>query len=57
MLRGSSMHSRTYLGALAFFASGEQVDAAFIRFWAEAEQSYRLAVETCLAALHAPVDV
>ena len=57
LLRGSSMHWRTYLGALAFFASGGQVDAAFIRFRAEAEESYRLAVETCLAALHAPADV
>lgn len=50
-LRGSSMQWRTYLGALAFFASGGQVDAAFIRFWAEAEPSYYQAVELCLAAI------
>jgi hypothetical protein len=53
MLRGSSTQWRTYLGALSFFASGGRVDAAFIRFWAEAEQSYHQAVGFCLAALTA----
>jgi hypothetical protein len=53
MLRGSGMQWRTYLGALSFFVSGGQVDASFIRFWAEAEQSYRLAVDLCLATLQA----
>ena len=53
-LRGSCTQWRTYLGALSFFASGGQVDAAFIRFRAEAEQSYHQAVDICLAALHAP---
>jgi hypothetical protein len=50
-LRGSSVHWRTYLGALAFFTSGGRIDADFIRFWAEAESSYRQAVDLCLAAL------
>jgi hypothetical protein len=54
MLRGSSTTWRTYLGALAFYASGGQVDADFVRFWAEAEESYRLAVEHCLTALQVP---
>jgi hypothetical protein len=52
-LRGSSVHWRTYLGALAFFVSGGQRDADFIRFWAEAESSYRQAVDFCLAAIRA----
>jgi hypothetical protein len=52
-LRGSSVHWRTYLGALAFFVSAGQMDADFIRFWAEAEPSYRQAVEFCLAAIRA----
>ncbi len=52
-LRGSWMHWRTYLGALSFFASGGEVDADYIRFWAEAKESYRLAVDICLAALQA----
>ena len=51
-LRGSSMHWRTYLGALAYFASGGRVDAGFIRFWAEAEPSYHQAVDLCLEAIH-----
>lgn len=50
-LRGSSVQWRTYLGALAFFASGGQVDADLVRFWAEARESYEQAVEVCLAAL------
>lgn len=49
-LRGSSTRWRTYLGALAFFASDGRVDAAFIRFWRDAEESYRQAVEYCLQA-------
>jgi hypothetical protein len=52
-LRGSSVQWRTYLGALSFFASGGRVDAAFLRFWAEAEASYHQAVELCLEALQA----
>jgi hypothetical protein len=52
-LRGSGMQWRTYLGALSYFVSGGQVDASFIRFWAEAEQSYRQAVDLCLATLQA----
>jgi hypothetical protein len=52
-LRGSGMQWRTYLGALSFFVSGGRVDASFIRFWAEAEQSYRQAVDLCLATLQA----
>ena len=51
-LRGSSTRWRTYLGALSFFVSGGQVDAAFVRFWAEARQSYHQAVDICLAALY-----
>ena len=51
-LRGSSTRWRTYLGALAYFASGGRVDAGFIRFWAEAEPSYRQAVDLCLEAIH-----
>ena len=51
-LRGSSVEWRTYLGALAFFASGGQVDADLVRFWAEARESYDQAVEVCLAAIH-----
>ena len=50
-LCGSGMQWRTYLGALSYFVSGGQVDASFIRFWAEAEQSYRQAVDLCLATL------
>lgn len=50
-LRGSWIQWRTYLGALSFFASGGAVDAGFIRFWAEAEQSYDQAVQFCLTAL------
>jgi hypothetical protein len=50
-LRGSWVWWRTYLGALAFYVSGEEMDADLIRFWAEAEQSYHLAVDICLAAL------
>jgi hypothetical protein len=53
MLRGSGVQWRTYLGALAFFASGGKVDAAFVRFWAEAQESYQQAVDTCLAVLNA----
>ena len=52
-LRGSFVQWRTYLGALSFFASGGRVDAAFLRFWAEAEPSYRQAVDLCLEALQA----
>lgn len=52
-LRGSGMQWRTYLGALSFFVSGGRVDASFIRFWAEAEESYRQAVDLCLATLQA----
>jgi hypothetical protein len=51
-LRGSSMQWRTYLGALAYFASAGRVDAGLIRFWAEAEPSYRQAVDLCLDAIH-----
>lgn len=50
-LRGSSTQWRTYLGALAFFVSGGQVDAGFVNFWAEAEESYQQAVGFCLSAL------
>lgn len=50
-LRGSSMQWRTYLGAVAFFASGGQVDADFIRFRFEAATSYQMAVDVCLASL------
>lgn len=50
-LRGSSIQWRTYLGALAFFASGGQVDADLVRFWAEARDSYDQAVQVCLAAI------
>jgi hypothetical protein len=50
-LRGSWMRWRTYLGALSFFVSGGEVDADYIRFWAEAEESYHQAVEICLASL------
>ena len=53
-LRGSSVRWRTYLGALAYFASGGRIDADFIRFWAEAESSYRQAVDVCLDAIHSP---
>jgi hypothetical protein len=53
-LRGSSVTWRTYLGALAFFASDGRVDAAFIRFWLEAEKSYGQAVEFCMMALTLP---
>jgi hypothetical protein len=52
-LRGSGVQWRTYLGALSFFVSGGRVDAAFLRYWAEAEPSYRQAVDLCLAALRA----
>jgi hypothetical protein len=55
-LRGSSTQWRTYLGALAFFASDGRVDTAFIRFWQEAEKSYRQAVDDCLQALRVPPD-
>ncbi len=51
-LRGSSMQWRTYLGALSFFVSGGRRDASFLRFWAEAEESYHQAVDFCLAALN-----
>jgi len=50
-LRGSSMQWRTYLGALSFFVSGGQVNASFLHLWAEAPESYDLAVEICLTAL------
>jgi hypothetical protein len=56
ILRGSSVQWRTYLGALAFFTSGGRIDADFIRFWAEAEESYQQAVDLCLTALRAPGD-
>lgn len=52
-LRGSGTQWRTYLGALSYFASNGQVDASFIRLWAEAEQTYHQAVDFCLAALAA----
>lgn len=55
-LRGSSIRWRTNLGALAFFASDGRVDAAFIRFWQEAEKSYHQAVDDCLRALRRPLD-
>ncbi len=51
-LRGSSIQWRTYLGALAFFASGGLIDADLIRFWAEARESYHQAVDVCLAVIH-----
>jgi hypothetical protein len=51
-LRGSSMQWRTYLGALAFFASDGRMDADFIRLWFEAEASYRQAVDICLDLLN-----
>jgi hypothetical protein len=51
MLRGSFTQWRTYLGALSFYVSGGQVDASFLRYWAEAEPSYRQAVDLCLEAL------
>jgi hypothetical protein len=50
-LRGSSMQWRTYLGALSYFVSGGRVDASFLPLWAEARESYRRAVDICLAAL------
>jgi len=53
ILRGSSTRWRTYLGALAFFASCGKIDAPFVRFWAEAKDSYRVAVDHCLVALKA----
>jgi hypothetical protein len=53
IMRGSSIRWRTYLGALAFFASCGEIDAPFIRFWAEAEDSYRVAVDHCLMTLKA----
>lgn len=53
ILRGGSTRWRTYLGALAFFASCGETDAPFIRFWAEAEDSYRVAVDHCLMSLKA----
>ncbi len=52
-LRGSSTGWRTYLGALSFFVSGGRVDASYLRFWAEAPESYQQAVEICLATLAA----
>ncbi len=51
IMRGSSTHWRTYLGALSFFASCGEIDAPFIRFWAEARTSYHQAVDHCLAVL------
>ncbi|MGC9335204.1 MAG: hypothetical protein ACP5JJ_13710 [Anaerolineae bacterium] len=51
VLRGSSILWRTYLGALSFYVSGGRTDADFVRFSMEAEESYRQAVEFCLAAL------
>jgi hypothetical protein len=53
-LRGSSTQWRTYLGALAYFASGGRIDADFIRFWAESESGYRQAVNVCLDAIRSP---
>ncbi len=55
-LRGSSIQWRTYLGALAFYASNGRVDASFIRFWLEAEESYSQAVEYCTMALALEAD-
>jgi hypothetical protein len=55
-LRGSSIQWRTYLGALAFYASDGRVDAAFLRFWLEAKESYRQAVDYCMMALALEVD-
>jgi hypothetical protein len=55
-LRGSSIQWRTYLGALAFFASDGRVDAPFIRFWLEAEESYSQAVGYCMMALALPLE-
>lgn len=55
-LRGSSIQWRTYLGAVAFFASDGRVDAPFIRYWLEAEESYSLAVGFCLMALTLPLE-
>ena len=48
IMRGGSTQWRTYLGALAFFASGGEMDAPLIRFWVKAEDSYCVAVEHCL---------
>jgi hypothetical protein len=53
ILRGSSVGWRTYLGALTFYVSEGEIDADFIHLWAEAEESYHLAVDICLAALGA----
>jgi hypothetical protein len=50
-LRGSFVEWRTYLGALSYFVSGGRVRASFLRLWAEAEDSYRQAVDICLQAL------
>jgi hypothetical protein len=50
-LRGSCLDWRTYLGALSYYVSGGKVDVSFLHFWAEAEESYQLAVDQCLAAL------
>lgn len=55
-LRGSFIGWRTYLGALSYYVSGGKVNASFIRFWAESEDSYRQAVEFCLEALRNPGD-
>jgi hypothetical protein len=55
-LRGSSIQWRTYLGAAAFFASDGRVDAPFIRFWLEAEESYGQALEYCRMALTLPLE-
>jgi hypothetical protein len=51
VLRGSGILWRTYLGALSFYVSGGRIDADFVRFSMEAEESYRQAVEFCLTAL------
>jgi hypothetical protein len=51
-LRGSSTRWRTYLGALSFFVSGGRLDASFLRFWAEAPDSYHQAVDICLSTLN-----
>jgi hypothetical protein len=55
-LRGSSIQWRTYLGAVAFFASDGRVDAPFIRFWLEAKESYSQAVGFCMMALTLPLE-
>ena len=51
IIKGSFIHWRTYLGALAFLFTEGDVNASFLQLADEAEETYRVAVTYLLTAL------